>query len=239
MPLEQSTPPSSRRHWQGTRTSFVDVVRSLERCMQAAGLTGITLNVAIGGHEGNLASPDELRTELTEALWLGSQSVSVRLSSSHNGYFSLGLRLELPEPVLFVVYHGGTPHSRETLRAMVERALPPERRDPRRRWRSVGPIVGCAYAATLWVIGTRLPVPHLHLRASPTFRDALGVISPILNVAVGTYCTWFTYDRWFPPLERLPDTAQSSWDRRRGWLQVCLGLWVTLVVGLLALPPAH
>lgn len=236
MPLEQSTPPTSRRRWQGTRTSFVDLVLALERCMHnAVGATDITLRVQIGDHEGTLA-PQDLRNELTEALWLGSRAISVLLSPSDYNQVHLSVALSLPEPVLFLTFHGGTTQSRETLRAMVERALSKERHDPRRHWRWVGPIVGCAYAATVWLIGTRVPDAGVEWHVSPTVRDILTVLSPTLNVAIGTWWSWFAFRLWFPPLERLPDTAKTHWDRRRAWVQVGLGLWFSLVLGLLALP---
>lgn len=245
MPLQQSTPPSRRRRWQGTRTSFVDLVKSLQNCMGTVGYEHTTLKVEIGNHEGELASSDDLRHELTEALWLGSDRITVAMTSTVNagpgqGWPGLVMVLSPGEPVLGVSYYGGTPQLRETLRVVVERTLPPEHPDPRRRWRWLGPIVGCAYAATFLLIISRLPRLSHHpiLHVSGAITDAIGVVGFALNVAFGTYFTWLAFQLWFPPRERLPDSARSHWDRRRGWFQVGVGLWVTLVLGVLALPVA-
>jgi hypothetical protein len=108
--------------------------------METVGLTGIALNVEIGDHEGSLASSQELRNELTETLWLASRRIGVSLRPLDGDYVMLNLTLGLPEPVLIVGYHGGTPQLLETLRVVVERALPPERPDPRRHWRWIGPM---------------------------------------------------------------------------------------------------
>jgi len=94
MPLQQSTPPSYRRRWQGTRTTFVDIVSSMASCMETVGLTGITLSVQIGDHEGNLASIQELRDELTEARWLAARRIRVHLSPGKGNDASLSLILE-------------------------------------------------------------------------------------------------------------------------------------------------
>lgn len=236
MSLEQSTPPSSRRRWQGTRTSFIDLVLALERCMRTAGVTDqITLMVKVGDHEGRLL-PQDLRNELTEALWLGSQQVTVMLSPDDYRQVSLSLMLGPPEPVLYLTFQGGTTQTRETLRAVVERALPAERSDTRRNWRWVGPVVGCAYSATIVLLGNALPATGVTVPVSQTFANVLVVLSSVANVAFGAYWTRLAFSRWFPPLERLPDKAETYWDRRRTWVQVFLGLWFSLVLGLLALP---
>jgi hypothetical protein len=232
--LEQSTPSSTRRRWQGTRTSFVELVSALERCMQTVGLMGITLNVTIGDHEGVLVSPQALRDELTEELWLSSRKIRVILSPS-DGDTWMSLTLEGPELVLFVSYHGGTPQSRETLRVVVERALP-ERPNPRRHFRWVGPLFGIAYSATLLLIASRFPW-HWSIRTgwSQTVIDGVRALDFIFNAVFGMIWPWLAFRFWFPSLERLPDKAESRWDRWRGWVQVAIGLWVTFVIGLLAL----
>lgn len=234
--LEQSTPASTRRRWQGTRTSFVELVSALERCMQTVGLTGITLDVAIGDHEGKLSSVGELRDELTEALWLSSRRIRVRLSPAQYDDTWMAISLEPDDPVLIALYHGGTLQSRETLRAVVERALP-DRPDPKRHWRWVGPIFGIAYSATLVLISSRLPGHQsIHTGWSQPVIDGVRASGFILNAVIGgVLWPWWAFRLWFPALERLPDKGESLWDRRRGWVQVGVGLWLPLVGILLAL----
>jgi len=72
---------------------------------------------------------------------------------------------------------------------------------------------------------------------SPTARYALQAAPFLLGVAGGAYLTRFAFHVWFPALERLPDTAKSRLDRSRGWIQAGVGLWASIVLGLLALPP--
>lgn len=239
MPLQQSTPPSYRHRWQGTRTAFVDLVSSLTGCMQTIGLTGITLNVEIGDHEGKLGSTQELRDELTEARWLAARRIRVHLWPTGSLDAGLSLILEPAPPVLFVAYHGEKLQMRETLRAVVDRTLPPERPDLRRRWRWVGPIFGCAVLATAWLIGTRLTLSGIYLRASHTVRYTIIASDFVLGVGIFTYWTWWAFRFWFPPLERLPDSSKSRWDRARGWVKFAVPLWVAVVLALLALPAAH
>lgn len=240
MALQPPTPPSIRHRWQGTRTSFVDLVGSLARCIDT-GLEQITFIVDFGGHAGTLASLDVLRNELTEALWLDSRRIQVTFFLSDSDPARMNLFLE-PERVLYVHYYQGTPQSRETLRNMEERELPPERPDLRRHWRWAGPLIGCAYYGTLALVTSRLPYWHTGWRPSASLRHALsvlGAITPVIGAVWLVVGTWAIFGRWFPPLERLPDTGQSKWDRRRGWVQFAAAVWVTLAIGLLAVPPSH
>jgi hypothetical protein len=206
--------------------------------MKTIGLNEMTLHVTIGDHEGPLVSTQELRDELTEARWLASRRIRVSMSSSSGvDHPILGLLLEPEAPVMFVSYYGGTVLARETLRLLVERVLPAERPDTRRHWRWVGPLVGCAWEATVILIITRTPsIPGFHLRQSETGRAALEALSFILAMAAGSGITWLAYRSWFPPLERLPDGGQSRWDRRRTWVQVGLGMWLAIIGIVLALP---
>ena len=241
MPLQQSTPPSTRKRWQGTRAAFIDLVDSVARSMSDAAGSAVTgLVVGTGHYEGTLSSTQELRTELTESRWLGAGRITVSLTAADWKDVSASLVLETFGSALRVVYHGGTPQTRETLRAVVERTLPPEPPDPGRRWRWVGAIVGCLFYATLLLILTRIPpIRGSNLRVSNTVSDALVAVGFASSIAVGTTSTWLVYQRWFPSLERLPDTGTSRWDRRRAWVQVALGLWVSLVAIVLALPVRH
>jgi len=238
MPLEQSTPSSTRRRWKGTRTSFVELVGAMERCMAMVGITHTALVVEIGTHEGPLASTQELRNELTEALWLSSRSIRVRIHPSNYEGPGIGVSLEPGEPVLIVVYHSGTPQARETLRTLVERALPLDPPDPRRHWRWLGPIFGIAFSLTWLLILSRIPRlfhhPLVHLSQSVT--DAVDVSLFIALAVSAPSWVWLAFHRWFPPLECLPDTSESLWDRRRTWVQWAVGLWIPLVGILLALP---
>jgi hypothetical protein len=149
----------------------------------------------------------------------------------------LNLTLALPDPVLTVGYHGGTPQQLEMLRIMVERALPAERPDPRRHWRWVGPIFGVLFSATLWLIGTRTPATwSIHTGWSHDLLSGLRAGFLVFEIVYGALVARWLFQRWFPKLERLPDTARTRWDRRRGWVQVAIGVWMTVVIGLLALP---
>jgi hypothetical protein len=207
--------------------------------MTTQGATDIDLTVDIGGHEGTLASVEELRDELTQALWLGSRKISVTAAGKCEGArVALSLVLEPTYPVVLVVYHGETPRWRETLRAVVERELPPESPDPRRHWRWVAPIVGCCWAATIYLIGSRIPLslgaPHL----SRAVKIGLFAFAQLADVWAGAYWAWLAFRLWLPSLERLPDTAVSLWDRRRAWVQVGVSLWVTIVLALLTVHAA-
>jgi hypothetical protein len=133
MPLEQSTPVSTRSCWQGTRQAFFDLVEALARCMaDAAGATMTRLRVDTEEYEGELLSISELRTEITESRWLQAGRITVQLNASDWNDATVSVVLKSFEPVLVVVYHSGTPQTRETLRSVVERALPPNRPDSRR-----------------------------------------------------------------------------------------------------------
>ncbi|MGC2373829.1 MAG: hypothetical protein WA484_08145 [Solirubrobacteraceae bacterium] len=211
---------------------------ALENCMRTIGITDVTLSVTIGDHEGKLDSLQELRDELTEGRWLSSHVISVSLQPSEWEHTSLSVRLDSQQPVLFVYYHSGTMQERETMRVVVERALGPEPPDPRRYWRRVGPIFGVLYAATIVLLDSRVIPAHwsIHTGWSRAVRDSIGVAGYLALVASGTYWPWLALQFWFPPLEKLPDTARTHWDRRRAWVQWGLGVWVTVVIGLLALP---
>lgn len=239
MPLQQSTPASTRFRWQGTRTAFVDLVESLARCIGDVVAPVTSLRVKIGDHEGSLSSTQDLRTELTESLWLNARRITVNFNTADWKDASASLILEPLQPVLFVAYSSGTPQARETLRAVVERRLPPETVDPRRRWRWIGPILGCIWFGTAALIGSRLPPLGLKLRASATAHDLIYWVSAIALIALTAYWTRLALQYWFPPLERLPDTAKSRWDRSRAWRLAALGVWATLIIGLLALPVRH
>jgi hypothetical protein len=206
--------------------------------MRTAGIISTTLNVTIGDHEGKLDSVQELRDELTEGRWLSAHLISVSLQPSDWEHTSLTIRLASQQPVLFVFYHSGTVQTRETLRAVVERTLP-NLPDPRRHRRWVGAIFGIAYSATWLLIASRIPTGHwsIHTGWSRAVRDGLLAATFVVNATIGgTLFPGMAFDYWFPPLERLPDTAKTHWDRRRSWIQWGLGIWVTVVIGLLALP---
>jgi hypothetical protein len=241
MKLEPTTPTSSRRRWQqGTRAALVEVVAALEGCMQQVGLKGISLSVEIGDQQGKLASHHELRSELTDALWLRSRRINIWLHPANYRDTSLGLLLDPAEPVLVVVYRSGSLQARETLRNMLERILPPERPDPRRHAWWLGPILTNAYTATVALLSTRVWPPARHSwHVSPTVFYAIIAAVVIFNGLLGIAFTRFVIGRWCSPLERLPDTGKTLWDRRRGWVQFGIALWVALVGILIALPRAH
>jgi hypothetical protein len=218
-PLEQITPPSTRRRWQGTRTSFVDLVRSLETCMQNAGVTGATLNVTIGDNEGPLDSVQELRDQLTETLWLSSRNIRVRLSAPGIDISPwLSIFIGLQDPV-FVQYHGGTGQARETLRVLVERALGPDPPDPRRHLRWLRPIFGTAYSATLFLAVSRLSTGHwsIHTGWSQSVRHGIAAAVFILNAVIGgvalprlAFLLWFPHSRSCQIRLRLTGTAEEA-----------------------------
>jgi hypothetical protein len=241
--LEQSTPASSRYRWQGTRSAFVDLIRSVEGSVGAAGQTVRTLEVKAGKHSGDIASADDLREAITEAMWLASDTISVTLYSESSDAANLTVTLEqpfrrYPAPALRVLYHSGTTQSRGLLRMLVEDALPAEPTHPRRHWRWLGPLLGLLMSGTLDLISSRIPtIPGIHAHLSTAARIGLLVAVQIYLIWYGCFLTRLLLSRWFPSLERLPDTAATRWSRARMWVGIALGAWVTVIVGLLALPP--
>jgi hypothetical protein len=242
--LEQSTPASSRYRWRGTRSAFVDLIRSVEGSVGAAGQTVRTLEVKAGKHSGDIASADDLREAITETMWLASDTISVTLYSEGSNAANLTVTLEQPfrryqTPALRVLYHSGTNQSRGLLRMLVEDVLPAEPADPRRHWRWLGPLVGLLWVGTFALISSRTPpIPGIHVHLSTAAR--IGLLGSVLVYTIwyGCYLTRMLLSRWFPALERLPDTAETRWSRARTWVGIAFGVWVTVIVGLLAVPPS-
>jgi hypothetical protein len=242
--LEQSTPASSRCRWRGTRSAFVDLIRSVEGSVGAAGQTVRTLEVKAGKHSGDIASADDLREAITEAMWLASDTIRVTLYSEGSDAANLTVTLEQPfrrysAPALQVLYHSGTTQSRALLRMLIEDALPAEPADPRRHWRWLGPLVGLLWIGTLVLISSRIPtIPGVHAHLSTAARIGLFVAVQVYSIWYGCYLTRLLLFRWFPSLERLADTGATRWSRARMWVGIALGAWVTVIVGLLAVPPS-
>jgi len=241
--LQQGTPASDRYRWQGTRSAFVDLIRSVEGGVHATGQTVRTLEVKVGDHSGEVASADDLRDAITESLWLASDTISVALYSEGSDAANLTVTLRqpflrYPTPALQVLYHSGTVQSRGLLRMLIEDALPAEPADPRQHWRWLGPLCGLLMSGTLALISSRTPtIPGIHAHLSAAARIGLLVAVQVYFIWYGCYLTRLLLFRWFPPLERLPDTAATRWSRARMWVGIALGAWVTVIVGLLALPP--
>ncbi len=113
--LEQSTPASERNRWQGPRSAFVDLIRLVEGCVAAAEQTLRTLEVKAGKHSGDVASANDLREAITEAMWLASDTISVTVYSEGSDAANLSVILEqpfrrYPTPALRVLYHSVTGH---------------------------------------------------------------------------------------------------------------------------------
>jgi hypothetical protein len=240
--LEQSTPASARNRWQGTRSAFVDVIRSVEGSVRGAGQTPRPLEVKAGKHSGKVASADGLRDAITETMWLAADSIEVTLYSEGPDVANLTVMLErsfprYPRPALRVLYHSGATQSRGLLRMLVENTLPAEPPNPQRHWRWLGPLVGVLCAGTVTLISSRTPRIHgvpAHLSTAVKIGLLVGVL--VYLVWYGGWLTRFLLSRWFPPLERLPDTGETRWSRARTWVGIAFGVWVTVLLGVLALP---
>jgi hypothetical protein len=220
------------------------MVAAVEGALRTAGHEPSTISASAGDHSGELASLSELGEALTEAIWRDAWSVSVSIYTTGSESPSLSVTLREPvnpwrsRPVLEVLYWSGTVATREVVRNLVERLLPSERPDPRRHWRWLGPTIGLLYWGTALLLGSRIPRIHgLHVHASTVARAVLIGVGGIL--AVWPVCFWvrLLLNRWFPVLERLPDTGETRWSNARVWVGVAIGAWVAIVIGLLALPP--
>ncbi len=220
----------------------MDLIRSVESGMHAAGQTLRTLDVQAGDHSGEIASADGLRDAITESIWLASDTISVTLYAEGSDAANLTVMLRQPfppTPALQVVYHSGTTQSRSLLRMLVENALPVEPMDPRRHWRWLGPLSGLLMSGTLALISSRIPtIPGIHAHLPTAARVGLLVAVQVYFIWFGCLLTRLQLSRWFRALERLADTAATRWGRARMWVGIALGAWVTVVVGLLALPPS-
>jgi hypothetical protein len=239
--LEQSTPSSERRRWQGTRASFAELSAAVAGCVQTAGHKIRNIEVKAGTHSGKLASVTDLRTELTEAIWLAARRIDVSLYSE--GAEAPGLTLVLDEPlyrtqpVLHVIYYGGTAGSREVLRNLVERLLPPDQPDPRRHAKWLGPLTGLLFEGTWLLIGTRIPrIKGVHAHVSTTVSVILLVFLGLSVAWLGWYWMGVLLNRWFPALERLPDTGVTRWSRAQVWVGVAIAVWLAVIGAMLALP---
>jgi hypothetical protein len=199
--------------------------------------------VKAGKHSGDVASANDLREAITEAMWLASDTISVTVYSEGSDAANLSVILEqpfrrYPTPALRVLYHGGTAHSRALLRMLIEDALPAEPTDPRRHWRWLGPLCGLLMSGTIALISSRTPtIPGIHAHLSTAARIGLLVTVQVYFIWYGCYLTRLLLSRWFPPLERLADTAATHWSRARMWVGIAFGVWVTVMLGMLALPP--
>jgi len=56
-------------------------MRSVEGCVAAAEQTLRTLEVKVGKHSGGVASANDLREAITEAMWLALDTISVTVYS--------------------------------------------------------------------------------------------------------------------------------------------------------------
>jgi hypothetical protein len=240
--LQQRTPASQRRRWQGTRASFVELVTAVVGCMHAAGHILHDLDVSLGSHSGRLTSVDELDAELTEAIWLSARDISVSAYGDGAEAPSLTVMLAEPprrsqQPALSVLYYSGTAGSREIVRNMVERILPPDQPDPRRHGRWLGPLLGLLLSGTLLLIISRTPpITGIHAHASTAVK-VLGIVwFALYFLWFGWWWTRLLLDRWFPAVERLPDTGETRWSRARVWIGVAISVWVAVVAAMLALP---
>jgi len=196
-----------------------------------------TLSVTLKGYKGSVQSSQELGAELTEAVWLATREAEVIFHTPGMGDPFVALDL-LPELGLSVTYGSGTAQQREVLRMMIERVLPAEGSDPARHRRWVGLLVGLGYVGTLALGSSRVPrIPGIHTHLTTVELVGLWVLGAALGLVGGVAATRLIYWRWFPALERLPDSGKTRWDRRRSWVQLGLGIWATVVAGLLALPP--
>lgn len=96
-------------------------------------------------------------------------------------------------------------------------------------------MLAIAWEGTIQLIATRIPTLAKH----PLVHIATGV-GWVLAVAsalfVGAYWAHLGLTRLFPPLERLPDSGQSRWDRARGWVQFATATWVAVIGVVVALP---
>jgi hypothetical protein len=202
--------------------------------MRTLGAPSTTLHVETGGYEGDLGSAADLRDELTEAMWLASNSVQIGIrSDGPNMILLLGNRYVAP---LVVAYHGGTAQERETLRVLVERALPAERSAPVRRWWGIGLLVGMLFDGGLALISSRIGrLAHWHVAhglivALFVIGQVCGIVAPMLltRIVLGTW--------WFPALERLPDTGRTRWAGVRTWVIFGLSAWLAILLAMLALP---
>jgi len=241
VPLHETTPPSSRRRWSGTRHTFVDIVASVENCLGDGGeASAVEYIVMLDDHEGTVRSADQLRGELSEGLWLAARKVHIHLHPKDDYHaLSAGVILGRPEPVLFIVYGGGDAQSREVVRTKVERVLPPDKRDPRPHSWWLGPIAGLAWLITTALAGSRSLQLRSDLHLSSPARTAVEVGFVLLDIAIGVYLIRTALEWLSPALERLPDTGASRWDRWRGSVHMGLAIWVTVIVGLLALHPVQ
>jgi hypothetical protein len=175
--------------------------------------------------------------------WLASDSISVTLYSKGNDAANLTVTftqpyLQYPPPALRVFYHSGTVQSRGLLRMLVEGALPAEPANPRRHWRWLGPLVGLLYGGTITLVSSRIPtIPGIHAHLSTGVGIGLLVALQVGFIWYGCFLTRFLLSRWFPALERLPDTGETRWSRAKTWVGIASGVWVTVVIGVLTLPP--
>lgn len=237
--LQQSTPSSARPRWQGTRATFVDLVRSVEGCVHGSGETIRTIEVKIGNHSGDVASADALQGAFTEAIWLSATRIEVSIYSASADGANLTVTLARPFPhssALTVSYHSGTVSSRGLLRMLVENVLP-ESADPFRSARWIGPLVGLAWMGTIILVSSRLPRwGNWHTHPSTGVKVAAWVGIAAVSIAYGVWVTRLAIRYWFPALERLPDNGETRWGRARTWVAVGIGIWVTILIGVLALP---
>lgn len=240
--LEQSTPASARLRWQGTRSAFADLIRSVEGSTRAAGQTLRTLEVEAGSHSGDIASADDLHDAVTEAIWLASETISVTFYSEGADAANLTVRLSQPfqaVPALMVIYHGGTPRSRALVRMLVENVIPAEPVDPLRHWRWLGPLWGLLFFGTIVLIASRIPrIEGLRANISTNLKAAIWIVLSCWVLFVGCYWARMMLRYWFPLLERLPDVGETRWSRAKTWVGIVIGIWVGVVGVVLTFPPA-
>jgi hypothetical protein len=109
------------------------------------------MEVKADDHSGEVASTDELREALTEAIWLQAREIRVSIYSKDGANLSIVLedRPWSKRPPLQVAYHSGSAHARAVLRTLVEAALPDVVPGPERFATHVGVPVGLLFSGTL------------------------------------------------------------------------------------------
>ena len=177
---------------------------------------------------------------MTEGLWLGAHKVHVHIHPIDDySAVSAGVVLGRPEPVLFIGYSGGDAQSRTVVRTMVERALPPDKRDPRPHAWWLRPVAGIAWLVTTALAGSRSFYLRNDLHLASPARAAIVVGLVLADVAIGVYGIRTVLAWLSPALERLPDSGASRWDRWRGSVHVGLTILLVVLVWLLELRHAH
>lgn len=214
---------------------------SIEKCLRGGGeATAVEYIMMVDDHHEVAASAEQLRGDLTERLWLDARKVHIHIHPTEvYRAVSAGVMLARPEPVLFIDYSGGDAQSREAVRTMVERVLPPDKRDPRPHAWWLGPIAGIAWLVTTALAGSRSFSLRNDLHLPFPARTAIEVALVLVDVGIGVYAIRTALAWLSPALERLPDNGASRWDRWRGSVHMGLAIWVTVIVGLLALHPVR